>query len=156
MDNTRHTLRNALISGSAASAASMLTLAACSNKEVHAPFAAVNAVSHWVWGDDAFRHRRPNLRHTALGAAIHHASSLFWGVLFERVFGRQLEQAGPGAVAAAAAATTAVACFTDYRLTPRRLQPGFEQHLSRTSLAAVYGAFALGLAAGAWAVHRRR
>jgi hypothetical protein len=77
-------------------------------------------------------------------------------MLFERVFGRKLERTGPAAALAAAAATTAAACFTDYRLTPHRLQPGFEQHLSRTSLAAVYGAFALGLAAGAWMVHRQR
>lgn len=149
------TLRNALISGSVASAASLLALAACSGKENRAPFAAVNAVSHWIWGDEAFRHRRATWRHTALGMAIHHASSVFWGVLFERMFGRRLAQSGPGATLAAAAGTTAAACFTDYRLTPRRLVPGFERHLSRTSLAAVYGAFALGLAAGAWMAHRR-
>lgn len=68
---------------------------------------------------------------------------------------RKLEHAGPGATVAAAAATSAVACFTDYRLTPRRLQPGFEQRLSTASLTAVYAAFAFGLAAGALAAHRR-
>lgn len=155
MDNT-YTLRNALVSGTAASAASALALAACSKQDARTPFSAVNAVSHWVWGDKAFRRDRPSWRYTALGLAIHHGSALFWGVLFERVFGRRLEQRGPGAVMAAAAATTAVACFTDYQLTPRRLQPGFEQRLSSTSLTAVYAAFGLGLAAGAWAIHRRR
>ncbi len=155
MDFTRHTLRNGLISGSAASAASALALAACSGSEARSPFSAVNAVSHWIWGDQAFRRDRPSWRYTALGLAIHHASAMFWGALFERVFGRKLEQAGPGAAVAAASATTAAACFTDYRLTPRRLQPGFEQRLSTGALAAVYAAFALGLAAGALAVHRR-
>lgn len=155
MDVTKHTLRNALISGSAASAASALALAACSGKDARTPFSAVNAVSHWVWGDKAFRRDAPSWRYTALGMAIHHGSSLFWGTLFERVFGRRLERAGVGGTLAAAAATTAVACFTDYRLTPRRLQPGFEQRLSAASLTAVYAAFALGLAAGALATHRR-
>ena len=150
-----HTLRNALISGSAASAASALALAVCSGKEARTPFSAVNAVSHWVWGDKAFRRDQPSWRYTALGMAIHHASAMFWGAMFERLFGRKLDRASPSATLAAAAATTAAACFTDYQLTPRRLQPGFEQRLSTTSLTAVYAAFALGLAAGALAVHRR-
>lgn len=153
---TRHTMRNALFSGTAASAASALALAACSTAESRTPFSAVNAVSHWLWGDKAFRRDQPSWRYTALGMAIHHASAMLWGTLFERVFGRKLDSAGPGATLAAAAATTAVACFTDYQLTPKRLQPGFEQRLSRTSLTAVYAAFAVGLAAGALAIHRRR
>jgi hypothetical protein len=155
MDVRQHTLRNALISGSAASVASALALAACSGKDARTPFSAVNAVSHWVWGDQAFRRDAPSWRYTALGMAIHHGSALFWGTLFERVFGRKLARAGTGATLAAAAATTAVAYFTDYQLTPRRLQPGFEQRLSAPSLAAVYAAFGLGLAAGALAAHRR-
>ncbi len=55
---------------------------------------------------------------------------------------------------AASAAASAVACFTDYQLTPRRLHPGYEKRLSTPSLALVYGAFALGLAAGAMATRR--
>lgn len=152
----QHILRNALVSGSAASAASALALAACGARDAATPFSAVNAVSHWLWGDKAFRRDRPSWRYTVLGLAIHHVSSVFWGTLFERLFGRKLDRAGPGATMAAAAATTAVACFTDYQLTPRRLQPGFEQRLSTRSLTVVYAAFALGLAAGALAAHRQR
>ncbi|NHZ43156.1 hypothetical protein [Massilia aquatica] len=48
-----------------------------------------------------------------------------------------------------ASAASAVACFVDYRMTPDRLKSGYEQRLSRPSLALVYGAFGLGLAAGA-------
>jgi hypothetical protein len=36
----------------------------------------------------------------------------------------------------------------DYRLTPRRLMPGYERRLSQPSLLAVYAAFAAGLALG--------
>mgnify|MGYP006154148737 CR=1 FL=1 len=35
--------------------------------------------------------------------------------------------------------------FVDYKLTPRRLQPGFEAQLSKKSLFLVYAAFAVGL-----------
>jgi hypothetical protein len=44
---------------------------------------------------------------------------------------------------------SAVACFTDYQLTPPRLRPGYEERLSKPSLAVVYAAFGAGLAAGA-------
>jgi hypothetical protein len=47
-----------------------------------------------------------------------------------------------------AAATSVLACFVDYRLTPDRLTPGFEKRLSRRSLFVVYALFAAGLAAG--------
>ena len=55
---------------------------------------------------------------------------------------------------AASAAASAVACFTDYQLTPKRLPPGYEKRLSRPALALVYGTFAVGLAAGAMAIRR--
>ena len=55
---------------------------------------------------------------------------------------------------AASTAASAVACFTDYQLTPKRLRPGYEERLSRPSLALVYGAFGLGLAAGALLIRR--
>lgn len=58
-------------------------------------------------------------------------------------------------IATARHGTTALACFTDYQLTPPRLRPGFEQRLSRRSLLLVYGAFGIGLAAGAILVWRR-
>jgi hypothetical protein len=43
----------------------------------------------------------------------------------------------------------------DYKLTPRRLQPGFEAQLSKKSLVYVYAAFAIGLAIGARITARR-
>jgi hypothetical protein len=55
----------------------------------------------------------------------------------------------PMAIAAASAATSAFAAFTDYKLTPRPLQPGYEKRLSRNALGVVYAGFAIGLAIGA-------
>ena len=77
--------------------------------------------------------------------------SVFWALVFERFRPR------PGTPALLpAAATSALACFVDYRVTPQRLTPGFERRLSRKSLALVYAAFAIGLAAGAALYGARR
>lgn len=49
-----------------------------------------------------------------------------------------------------------MACFVDCKMTPERLRPGYEEHVSKRSLALVYGAFAVGLAAGTYFNHRDR
>jgi hypothetical protein len=51
---------------------------------------------------------------------------------------------------------TALAAFVDYRLTPKRLTPGFEAHLSRSSMLGVFAAIGVGLAAGALLNRRHR
>ena len=88
-----------------------------------------------------------SVKHTLSGYVIHHAMSVFWALFFERFRpGRNLQ---PIDTLLSAAATSAAACFVDYRLTPKRLTPGFERRLSRKSLALVYAGFAIGLAVGA-------
>jgi hypothetical protein len=49
----------------------------------------------------------------------------------------------------------AIANVVDFKLTPQRLTPGFEKHLSKRSLAIVYVSFAAGLAAAAYVRQRR-
>lgn len=149
MDSWMLSLRRGVVSGASASILSALALALCSQREARTPFAGVNAVSHWIWGDRAARQNAPSLKHTLLGYAIHHASASFWAVLFERFAGKLLDRRAIAPTLEAAAAASAIACFTDYQLTPHRLQPGYEMRLSRPSLALVYAAFGVGLAAGA-------
>ena len=139
-------LRHGALSGSLASLLSAAALALCGRRETGSVFAAVNAVSHWLWGDQAARRDDASLRHTLVGYVIHHCSAMFWGVLFERYAARILDQRR---------VASTVACFTDYQLTPHRLQPGYEMRLSRPSLLLVYGAFGIGLAAGALWLRRR-
>jgi len=155
MENWSDSLRRGALTGSVASATSAAALALCSQKENHSPFSAVNAVSHWLWGDRAARKDQPSLRYTLLGYGIHHASAVFWGVLFERWFRHVLARRRPVPTAAAGTAMAAVACFVDYKMTPKRLHPGFEQRLSTGSLALVYAAFGAGLALGAYAGRKR-
>ncbi|WP_020654376.1 hypothetical protein [Massilia niastensis] len=149
MENWNTALQRGLISGTASSLISTAALAALGKKETGSPYAATNAVSHYIHGDKAARHDEPSMRYTVPGYLIHHASATFWSVLFERFLGGVLDRKSPVGTLASAAATTAFAAFADYKLTPRRLQPGYEKRLSKQSLAVVYGGFALGLAIGA-------
>jgi hypothetical protein len=135
----KRALEDGAVSGSVASLVSTVALAARGRTENGSAAAPTNAISHWLWGDRAYRKNRPTARHTAVGYVIHHAASIFWGVLYERFHSRPMRDA---------ALASALACFVDYRLTPRRLTPGFEQRLSKRSLLLVYAAFALGLSAG--------
>jgi hypothetical protein len=150
MDTWSQALRRSVLSGALASLTSTLALAVCGKRETGSMFAGVNAVSHWLWGDPATRADQPSLRHTLVGYLIHHAASMFWAVLFEKTCCRTLDRKDAAATSTAAAAASAVACFTDYQLTPHRLRPGFEERLSRPSLLLVYVAFGAGLALGAF------
>jgi hypothetical protein len=149
MESWNIATRRGLVSGAAASALSTVALAALGKASTGSAFAPTNAISHWIWGEKAARRDRPTLRYTAAGYLIHHLSATFWAVLFERFMGERLDRLAPAPTLAAATATSAIACFTDYQLTPQRLHPGYEKRLSTPSLAVVYGAFGLGLAAGA-------
>lgn len=142
-------LQRGLIGGSAASILSTVALAAFGKRESGSIYAPTNAVSHWLYGDKAALQNKPTLRYTLTGYAIHHASATFWAVLAERLLGKLLDRKEPLTTLEVALASSAVACFTDYQLTPKRLHPGYEKRLSRPALAVVYGAFGLGLFAGA-------
>ena len=155
METWKRAISRGLASGASASVLSTAVLAAMGRREAGSTSAPTNAISHWVWGDQAFDRDRPSLRYTLTGYLIHHASATFWAVLFERFVGSRLDRSSvPGKLAASAAAS-AVACLTDYQFTPERFKPGYEKRLSRGALALVYGAFALGLAAGAVATRQR-
>lgn len=141
------------LSGTTAAVLSSVVVAACSACEARAPFAGVNAPSQWFWGRGAKRHTRPSWRYTTVGYLVHHFSSLLWAGLYEAWC---LRRPAPLRVSAArAAAVAAAACVVDYTITPPRFRPGFERHISRTSIAGVYVAFGMGLFAGAWARRRR-
>ena len=141
----KQAVNRGVLSGTCASILSTLALAARGRGESGSALAPINAVSHWYWGDRALRVDRPSFKYTVPGYLTHHATSIFWAVLFEKTFGGAL-RGRPARTAAASAATAAVACFVDYQLTPKRLTPGFEHRLSKASLFLVYATFAVGLA----------
>lgn len=147
MKEGRLALRDSMISGSAAAALSTATLAWLSRREGGAPWRATNDISHWVWGEPAFSEKRLDWSHTGVGYGIHHLSSLLWAGVFEKMFGDRAEEGRIAAALAGGLAVAGLACFVDYKLTPKRFQPGIERHLSTPSMALFYAAFGLGLAA---------
>ena len=154
MEPWKTALQRGLVGGATSSLLSTAALAMYGVREAGSAYAPTNAVSHWIWGDKAARHDSPSMRYTLPGYLIHHGSAMFWSVLFERLCGDLLDRKNPATTLGVATAASAVACFTDYQLTPRRLHPGYEKRLSRPALAVVYAAFGLGLAAGAMLVRR--
>ena len=149
-------MQRGLVSGAASSVVSTVALALLGRGEAGSAYAPTNAVSHWIWGDEAAEHDGFSLKYTITGYAFHHLSATFWSVLFEHLAGEKLDRKDLRVTLAASAATSALACFADYKLTPQRLQPGYEKRLSKKSLAGVYAAFAVGLALGAVALRRNQ
>lgn len=138
----RAVLLRALGSGSVASIASTVLVSARSRQRAGSVPAGTNAASQWVWGRPARHADEWSLRHTLLGYAIHHASSLMWAAGYE-AWGRK-RPADPPLLRGAGMA--ALAYVVDYHVVPRRLSPGFENRIGGAGVAAAYASFALGLA----------
>ena len=148
-------LRRALIRGSAGALASLVVLMVCSRRETGSSAAAVNAISHWYWGDAEARRDDVTASHTVLGAVTHHAASVFWAFVFEPLFRSRRVAPSLPRIVAESAVSSALACTVDYTITPKRFTPGYEMRLSQASLAAVYAGFAAGLAVGSVLLARR-
>ena len=156
MDHPSPTIaQRALVAGSCASVLSAAVLALAGRREAGSAAAPINAVSHWYWGDRAFRQQGPDVMHTVVGYATHHSASIFWAALLAWYLQRHPQRSSPAQLAVASAATSAIACLVDFRFTPDRLTPGYEHRLSRKALAATYAVFAVGLALGALLTTRR-
>lgn len=152
MSTWKQALREGAISGTMASVVSTVALAAAGARQNRAPAAPVNAISHWLWDRPALVADGASARHTLAGYLIHHAASIWWGTLHAKAWGTQARAKRPGPALAGASAAASLACFVDFKMTPRRLTPGFEHRLSAGALLGVYAAFALGLALGSMAV----
>lgn len=139
-------IRNGLVSGSVASVASTISLSILGKMELDKLAAPVNGPSQWFWGRRAPFEDSFSLRHTIVGFGIHHATSIFWAIWYEKLRQSLPPAQNAPAVLAPAVATAAAAYFVDFHVVPKRLTPGFENRLSKRSLLVVYGTFALGLA----------
>ena len=107
--------------------------------------AALNATSHFLWGDRAGRKQGYSLKYTAPGLAANYGACVFWALLYEAL-GRGRRRSATRALVEGAL-VSAIAYVIDYHVVPRRLTPGFEMRLPRRALFFVYAALALGLAA---------
>jgi hypothetical protein len=141
----RHVLERATISGTSAAVLSSAVLAALGQRLTGSAAAPLNAVSHWYYGDRAARRDEASAKYTLVGYLTHHAASIFWAIVFERLVAamRARHRRMP---ATTAVATAGLAALVDYTITPQRLTPGYEKRLPALALALVYSAFAVGLA----------
>jgi hypothetical protein len=143
-----NTVIRAAITGSVASIAATAMLALLARSERKSALQPINATSHWLHGDRAGDVRRADVAHTAVGYATHHASAVFWALLFETWLGRRPARS-PFALLRDAAALSAIAAAVDYGAMPRRISPGWEIVLPARKMVAAFAALATGLAAGA-------
>ena len=148
--------RRGVFSGTLAGLASAAVLAVCGQIENRRAASALNGPSQWLWGERAAHERRATLRHTVPGMMIHHLTSIGWATLHEHRFDASAQRKSALRHGIEAAGTTALAYFVDYHLTPKRLQPGFEKHLGKTSFFAVYASFGAGLALATLLRSRRK
>ncbi len=142
-----------LISGTVASLTSVAALAVAARIEGKGALRPINATSHWLNGDRAGASGRADLSHTAVGYATHLAATLFWAFFFQAWLASGRPRALP--LLPRALVISGIAALTDYTVTPKRFTPGWELVLTRRSMAAAYGAMALGLALGSRLSRRR-
>jgi hypothetical protein len=147
-----HLLLRSVLTGSVASIAIAAALGWLARREGKRPLQPMNATSHWLHGERAGRLRRVDAAHTLLGYATHHASAIFWALLFEGLLGRGRHT--PPTLLGTAAAVAGTAALVDYGIVPKRLTPGWELTVSKEAVAGAFVVMALGLAAGALIARR--
>ena len=138
-------IRGALVSGTLAALAVTLAASFAARRATGSAAAALNATSHFLWGEGAGRQDDYSLKYTATGFAANYGASVFWALCYEL-----LAQGRPRSRARAlrdGALVSAAAYVVDYHVVPRRLTPGFEMRIAPTALALVYAALGLGLSA---------
>lgn len=148
-------LRDALVSGTIASAVSAAVLGLLAKLEGQAPVQPINATSHWLHGKEAGRVKDIDLEHTGTGYATHHAACVMWACLFETLRAAAPD-ARPARIMRDATLVSVVAAVVDYGLVPKRLTPGWEEPLPIRSLAGGFAGLALGLAIGGLVTSRGR
>ena len=148
-------LTQGVVSGSLASVLSTAWLALVGRRQAGSAAAPLNAVSHWYWGDEALHRQQPDLRHTGVGYLTHHTSATFWATVYAALAASQPSLRTREGLVLGAVATSGLAYFVDFKLTPHRFRPGFEHRISSGALTAAYAALAVGMAAGALALRDR-
>jgi hypothetical protein len=136
-------VNRALVSGTLAAAAVTLVASLAAKRATGSSAAALNATSHFLWGERAGRQDAYSAKYTGTGFIANYGASVFWALFYEWL-GKGKPRKPARALLDGALISTA-AYVTDYHVVPRRLTPGFEMRVPRAALACVYAALALGL-----------
>src|SRR5215217_386600 len=87
LQQLRSAAQRALFSGTSASISSAVALSICSRIDEGSYVGGLNGPSQWLWGEAEAYTREASVRHTVVGYAIHHLTSVFWATVYERIFG---------------------------------------------------------------------
>lgn len=145
----RETARNSWLPGLLGGTAATATVAMRCRRDGGSGWAPINATSHVLYGPRAAHASGATWAQTVPGLIINLGAGLWWALVFETLFGRQIERRGATGAVLGGATTGALAYLLDYRLLPRRLSPGWELSVSRRSVGMGLAALGAGLAVGA-------
>lgn len=113
-----------LVSGTLAAVAVTFAASFAARRATGSSAAALNATSHFAWGERAGREDAYSLKCTGTGAVANYGASIFWALFYEMLSGgkqrTRLRALFDGALVSAAA------YVTDCHVVPKRLTPGFE------------------------------
>ncbi len=146
--DARQALRDGSRSGKIAGSAVLAAVALAGQLENRDAIAPINAISHAMWGEEAFEQKSLSLKYTGAALLIHDSAMVSWGAIFQLLFGRKADRGEIGPTLGGATLVSLLAYVVDYKLAPPRLRPGIEHHLSNRSLFVVYVVLAVALALG--------
>lgn len=149
MNQRRSTAADVIVPGLVAGALFSGAAALFGRRDSGSAAAALNAPTHFLYGESALDERRYTLRHTLPGIAVNLGAGLFWAAVMQGF----LPRSGPRSLSRslmAGSAASSLAWALDYHVLPRRLSPGVQERVSPGSLLGIHGLFALGLGLGAW------
>jgi hypothetical protein len=70
MESWNSAFRRGLVGGATSSLLSTAALALLGRRETGSAYTSTNAVSHWIYGDEALREFAPSVRHTVPGFEV--------------------------------------------------------------------------------------
>lgn len=149
MKTWRDSSMDSLVPAATGALAVLGAITAAGRRDSGSAIAPVNASSHALWGDRAAAVETFTARHTLPGLAFNVGATMWWALVFQKLFGAAVDRRGAGAAVAGGMATAGLAYAVDYKLMPERLTPGWEKRLSHRSLLISIGLMGLGLGLGA-------
>lgn len=127
---------------------SLAAVALCGQVEDGDAISPVNAISHIVWGDEAYNERDLSWKYTGTGALLNDVSVGGWAYLHEWLYGKAQDEGDYKRSLLGGVLIATLAYVIDYHAVPKRLKPGFERHLQPKSLLVIYAVLALTLGLG--------
>lgn len=142
------TLRDAAVKSQWVGLLTTASVALAGKIEDNDAVSPVNAISHIVWGDEAYLQGEASLKYTGTAIALNQAAIFSWVLLYQTLFGRAQKRGEVKKSLVGGVLVSILAYIIDYHAVPDRLKPGFERHLMPRSLFFIYAALALALGMG--------